>query len=33
MSHYLRRMGRTGKMFVPFMVAFCKSQSILLEAL
>jgi hypothetical protein len=23
MSHYLRRMGRTGKMFVPFMVAFC----------
>ena len=24
-THYLRRMGRTGKMFVPFMVAFCKS--------
>ena len=25
MSHYLRRMGRTGKLFVPLMVAFCKS--------
>jgi hypothetical protein len=24
LSHYLRRMGRTGKVFAPFMVAFCK---------
>jgi hypothetical protein len=26
MLHYLRRMGRTGKLFVPLMVAFCKSR-------